>query len=94
MPPDKGRVLSRRSKGLRLVGMLGTAAVAGAFAHSLLDTASPPTGWSEAAGVRVFSDGAALVLVLDRPGPPERLLESLREAGGGCRGRSGSRSAD
>ena len=80
-PPDRGRVVSGRSKGLRLVGMLGAAAVAFAFAHSLLDTASPPAGWSETAGVRVFSDGAALVLVLDRPGAPERLLESLREAG-------------
>ena len=79
--PDRGRVVSSRSKGLRLVGVLGSAAVVGAFAHSLLDTASPPAGWSEIAGLRVFSDGAAQVLVLDRPGSPERLLESLRESG-------------
>ena len=67
--------------GLRALGILGACVVAGAFAHSLLGAASPPAGWSEVAGARVFHGGGALVVVLDRASWPERLLESLRLAG-------------
>ena len=71
----------QRSGRLRVMAMLGAATVAAAFSLSLLHAAAPPLGWSQAAGARVFSDGAVLVLVLERPGSPERVLQSLREAG-------------
>ena len=71
----------QRSGRLWVMGMLGAATVAAAFSHSLLHAAAPPLGWSQAAGARVFSDGAVLVLVLERAGSPERVLQSLREAG-------------
>ena len=71
----------RRSGRLWVMGILGAATVAAAFSHSLLHAAAPPLGWSQAAGARVYSDGAVLVVVLERAGSPERVLQSLREAG-------------
>ena len=79
--PASERDGPQRSGRLWVMGMLGAATVAAAFSHSLLHVAAPPLGWSQAAGARVFSDGAVLVLVLERAGSPERVLQSLREAG-------------
>ena len=80
-PPASPKDGPQRSGRLWVMGMLGAATVAAAFSHSLLHAAAPPLGWSQAAGARVFSDGAVLVLVLERAGSPERVLQSLREAG-------------
>ena len=63
------------------VRVLGAGVVAAAFAHSVAGAASPPAGWSSVSGVSLFSHDAAVVAVLDRPGPPRRMLESLRLGG-------------
>ena len=72
---------SRRLERPRGLAPLGAALVAIAFAASVLTAASPPSGWSETAGARVFHHETATVVVLDRPARPARLLEALRLAG-------------
>ena len=84
--PERGRLESQRSKeirdtAVRAMAILGTAAVAGVFAHSLLTAASPATGWSETTGARLFRAESAVVVVLDGAARPATLLESLRLAG-------------
>ena len=71
----------RRLPQARAVGLLGAALVTAALAYSLLSAASPPVGWSETGGARLFRHESAVVVVLDEPARPERLLESLRLAG-------------
>ena len=60
---------------------MGVAVVVAAFGHSVLSAASPPWGWSEATGARVFRHESATVVVLHEAVRPVRLLESLRLAG-------------
>jgi len=72
---------SRRLERARGLAPLGAALVVIAFAASVLTAASPPSGWSETAGARVFHHETATVVVLDGPARPARLLESLRLAG-------------
>ena len=74
-------LVSRRLPRGRTVGLAGGAVVAIALAHSVLTAASPPEGWSEAGGAQLFRHESAVVVVLDEPARPERLLESLRIAG-------------
>ena len=72
------------SRGLprpRALAAVGAAVVVAAFGHSALSAASPPLGWSETAGARVFRHESATVVVLHEAVWPERLLESLRLAG-------------
>ena len=63
------------------LGALGGTTVAVAMAASLLAAASPPLGWSEAGGARLFHHESAVVVVLDEPSRPRDLLESLRLVG-------------
>ena len=63
------------------LAVIGAAAVLAAVVHSVASAASPPPGWSDVAGTRVFHHGSASVVVLDGPARPSRLLESLRLAG-------------
>ena len=72
---------SRRLERTRGLAPAGAALVAIAFAGSVLTAASPVSGWSEAAGARLFHHETATVVVLDSPTRPETLLESLRLAG-------------
>ena len=72
---------SRRSPRVRGLGVVGAAMVVVALAHSVLAAASPPAGWSEAGGARLFRHESAMVVVLVESVRPERLLESLRLAG-------------
>ena len=72
---------SRRPPRPRALAAVGAAVVVAAFGHSVLSAASPPWGWSETTGARVFHHESATVVVLDEAVRPERLLESLRLAG-------------
>ena len=63
------------------VRMLGFGIVIAAFAHSIANAAASAPGWSTVPGASVFHHDTAVVAVLDRPGPPRRLLESLRMSG-------------
>ena len=72
---------SLRSPRVRTLGAVGAAMVVVALAHSVLAAASPPAGWSEAGGARLFRHESAMVVVLVESVRPERLLESLRLAG-------------
>ena len=74
-------LVSRRLERARLLGVVGTAVVTVALVHSGLAAASPPPGWSEATGARLFQHQSAVVVVLDEPVRPRDLLESLRRAG-------------
>lgn len=74
-------LVSRRLDRVRLLGVVGAAVVAVGLVHSGLTAASPPPGWSETAGARLFQHQAAVVVVLDEPVRPRDLLESLRRAG-------------
>ena len=73
--------LARRVDGARALAVLGGAVVAVAVTVSVLAAASPPPGWSEAGGARLFRHESAAVVVLDEPARPRDLLESLRRAG-------------
>ena len=73
-PPGAGTV----SSVLRTLGALMVTAV---FVHSLLGVATPAEGWSELSGARIFATEKSLVVVLERPGSSQRLLQSLRTAG-------------
>lgn len=55
--------------------------IAVAMAVSVLAAASPPPGWSEAGGARLFRHEPAVVVVLDEHVRPRDLLQSLRLAG-------------
>lgn len=72
---------SRSSPRVRTLGLIGAAMVVVALAHSVLAAASPPAGWSEAGGARLFRHESTMVVVLVESVRPERLLESLRIAG-------------
>ena len=72
---------SRRLERTRALAPLGAALVAVAFAASVLAAASPPSGWSETAGARVFYREPVTVVILDGPARPAKLLEALRLAG-------------
>ena len=72
---------SRRRLRPRALAAVGAVVVAAAFGHSVLSAASPPQGWSETTGARVFRHESATVVVLHEAVRPERLLESLRLAG-------------
>ena len=72
---------SRRAPRPRALAAVGAAVVMAAFGHSVLSAASPPWGWSEATGARVFRHESATVVVLHEAVRPVRLLESLRLAG-------------
>ena len=72
---------SRRLLRPRALAAVGAALVVAAFGHSVLSAASPPQGWSETTGARVFRHESATVVVLHEAVRPERLLESLRLAG-------------
>ena len=72
---------SRRLPRPRALAAVGVAVVVAAFGHSVLSAASPPGGWSEATGARVFRHESATVVVLHEAVRPVRLLESLRLAG-------------
>ena len=72
---------SRRLLRPRALAAVGAAVVVAAFGHSVLSAASPPQGWSETTGARVFRHESATVVVLHEAVRPERLLESLRLAG-------------
>ena len=74
-------LVSRRLDRAKLLGVVGTAVVTVALIHSGLTAASPPPGWSEAAGARLFQHQSAMVVVLGEPVRPRDLLESLRRAG-------------
>ncbi len=74
-------LVSRRLERAKLAGVAGTAVMTVALVHSGLAAASPPPGWSEAAGARLFWHESAAVVVLDEPVRPSDLLESLRLAG-------------
>ena len=60
---------------------LGAVMVAAVFVHSLLGAGTLSRGWSELPGARIFASEDSLVVVLDRAGSPQRLLQSLRTAG-------------
>ena len=72
---------SRRLLRPRALAAVGAAVVVAAFGHSVLSAASPPQGWSETTGARVFRHESATVVVLHEAVRPKRLLESLRLAG-------------
>ena len=72
---------SRRLERPRGLAPSGAALVAAAFAASVLTAASPPSGWSETAGARLFHHETATVVVLDGSVRPATLLERLRLAG-------------
>ena len=72
---------SRRLLRPRALAAVGAAVVVAAFGHSALSAASPPQGWSETTGARVFRHESATVVVLHEAVRPKRLLESLRLAG-------------
>ena len=72
---------SRRLPRPRALAAVGSALVVAAFGYSVASAASPPAGWSEAAGVQVFHHESATVVVLDERVRPRDLLESLRMAG-------------
>ncbi len=74
-------LLARRMPRLRASAAVGSALLAAALGYSVLAAASPPAGWSETAGVRVFQHQSATVVVLDESVRPRDLLESLRMAG-------------
>jgi len=65
----------------RILGVAGSVLLAAALIHSVSAAASPPSGWSEVSGVRVFHHESATVVVLDESVRPRDLLESLRLAG-------------
>ena len=65
----------------RMLGVAGSALVAGALIYSMLAAASPSAGWSEVSGVRVFHHESATVVVLNEAVRPGDLLESLRLEG-------------
>ena len=79
-----GRVLNPG----RVLGVVGLALVAAAVGYSVLAAASPPAGWSEVSGARLWRHDSVLVVVLDEPSRPEILrigpevedaqIESLR----------------
>ena len=64
-----------------MLGVAGSVLLAAALGYSVLAAASPPAGWSETAGVRVFHHQSVTVVVLDESVRPRDLLESLRMAG-------------
>ncbi len=64
-----------------LIRSVGVAMVLAAFAHSVSGAAAPSPGWSEVRGASVLSHPDGVVVVLDQPGSPRRLLEGLRLAG-------------
>ena len=72
-----GRVLNPG----RVLGVAGLALVAAAVGYSVLAAASPPAGWSEVGGARLWRHDSVMIVVLDQPSRPARLLESLRMAG-------------
>ena len=72
---------ARRSPRVRAVGMVGAAMITAALVHSVLAAASPPAGWSEAGGARLFRHESTMVVVLVESVRPEKLLESMRLAG-------------
>ena len=74
---DAGPGMWRR----RAVKAVGSAVLLGAFGASVATVASPPQGWSEVVGARLFHHGPVSVVVLDDAVRPARLLESLRLAG-------------
>ncbi len=65
----------------RLLGLLGVTLVVVTLAHSLVTAASPPTGWSEISGGRLFRHQSTVTVVLEASVRPQDLLESLRLAG-------------
>ncbi len=74
-------LVSRRLDRVRAVGVAGAAVAAAALLYSVASAASPPLGWSQATGARLFQHQSAVVVVLDEPVRPRDLLESLRLAG-------------
>ena len=74
-------LVSRRLERAGPLGVLGAAVVTVAMAVSVLAAASPPPGWSEAGGARLFRHESAVVVVLDEQARPRDLLQSLRLAG-------------
>ena len=72
---------SRRLDRARALGVIGGAVAAAALLYSVASAASPPAGWSEATGTRLFQHPSAVVVVLDEPVRARDLLESLRLAG-------------
>ncbi len=74
-----GVLLALRSQ--RPVRLAGVIVVVGTLGWSVVAAPVPPEGWSEAQGASVFGHDGAVVVVLDDPWSPRRLLESLRTAG-------------
>lgn len=64
-----------------LIRSMGVAMVVAVFAHSVVGAAAPSPGWSAVRGASVFSHPDGVVVVLDQPGSPRRLLEGLRLTG-------------
>jgi len=64
-----------------LIRSMGVAMVVAVFAHSVVGAAAPSPGWSAVRGASVLSHPDGVVVVLDQPGSPRRLLEGLRLAG-------------
>ncbi|MDE0161613.1 MAG: ComEC/Rec2 family competence protein [Acidimicrobiaceae bacterium] len=74
-------LVSRRLERAGPLGAGGAVMVTVVMAVSVLAAASPPLGWSEAGGARLFRHESAVVVVLDEQARPRDLLQSLRLAG-------------
>ena len=71
----------RLDRGVGALGAAGAAVIAVGLVHGVLTAASPPPGWSEAAGARLFRHESAVVVVLEESVRPRDLLQSLRLTG-------------
>ena len=69
-----------RQRVVRIVALI-TLAIAAAIA--VVRAPEPSLGWSAVDGATMYRSGDSVVVVLDGPRSPERLLGSLREAGAG-----------
>ncbi len=74
-----GVVMALRAR--RPVRLTGAGLVTAVLAWSVVAAPVVPRGWSTVPDASVFRHGAVTVVVLDGPGSPRRLLESLRQAG-------------
>jgi competence protein ComEC len=63
--------------------MLATAALAVVIVATVGRAPLPPEGWSRLEGARMWRSTRTIVVVLDSPRSPQRLLESLRTSGAG-----------
>ena len=78
---SESSVAEPASVGGRAMGAAGLVVVLGALIHSLVSAAKPLPGWSTVQGADLYSHDSTVVVVLDDPGSPRQVLESVRLAG-------------